>query len=129
MKKPGTEKVRILKRVTVAFGRHRRRHQGRNYSKQLKTLALSAVESGLTAGAVAQAAGVSPQSLSNWQGASVKPRELKLVEKPSAASEPSMCVDHLPPAWIRLSSGVSIEVPMAAVTLELIAALNGGGVR
>src|SRR5271165_3698280 len=126
------EQERMLKRVANTFGSHRRRNHGRaSYSKPLKDLALSAVESGLAADAVSQAAGISPQSLTNWQRsleARVRPRELRLEENVSAGSTMNAAFDQLPQARIRLCSGVSIEVPVSAVTASLIAALSANSV-
>ena len=127
MKKGGSEQDQILKRVEQAFGRHRRRNGGRrSYSTQLKAFALSAMESGIAPSAIAEAAGISQQSLANWQIPSTKPRELLLMsDTPStAATVPNVSPSQV--ARIRLCSGVSIEVPVSAVTPSLIAALTGG---
>jgi hypothetical protein len=132
MKKAGNDPERILRRVTLAFAKHRRRNDGRSsYSKSLRSLAVSALEAGITPGKVAQAAGVSQQSVGNWlsTGSVAFPRELKVVDDSSDIANEA-CAAKTPigssPAVIRLHSGVSIEIPIAALTPSLLVALNGG---
>src|SRR5258708_5655970 len=113
MRKTGIGQDRILKRVELAFARHRRLNRGRaSYSKPLRVLAVSAIESGITLGKVVQAAGVSQQSLINWRGAySVEaPRELQLVNDSliTAKAAGGVMSRSESPACIRLRSGVSI---------------------
>jgi hypothetical protein len=129
VKKVETKQVRILKQLERAFDRHRRRSHGRtSYPKPLKELALSVIASGIAPGAIAEAASISRQSLANWQRVvNAKPRELLLVDDVSPMSESEVKVDPSPVARIRLCSGVSIEVPVSAVTPSLLVAL--GGVR
>ena len=132
MRKPGNGRDQILKKVEQAFSKHRRRNHGRaSYSESLRALALSAVEMGATREKVAEAAGISQASLTNWQKCrpTEKPQELRLLVSPMSSgsgrnNEISEFENLL--ARIKLSSGVSIELPIAALTSSLIATLNGG---
>lgn len=131
MEKHDHDGSRILKRVELAFARYRRRSDGRrSYPDQLKELAMSAVAAGVTPEAVARAAGVSSQSVSNWHRAglvSETPCELKIVgsrnSQPDDRSE--AMANALAAARIVLRSGVTIELPIGALTGAMIEVLNG----
>ena len=121
--------VRILKKLESAFGRHYRRNDGkRSYPAKLKELALEAVDSGIAGRTVAEATGVTPKSLRNWRaGALTPPKELKIVTTHEAL-KPVVPAHACMAAKVTLPSGITIEIPISALTATLIEALNGGAV-
>lgn len=121
----------ILAGIRRSFARHRRRHHkvGRaGYPESLKALALSALRQRISHHAVADAAGISRQSLTTWLQsdsfiqASDSPRELTLIESSPPSSQSSEIIQ------IHLRSGVRIDLGISALTPMLIDLL-GGGVR
>ena len=138
MHKSNGQQSQILKKISLDFSRHRRRRRGRSwYPASLKDLALRAVNVGITPGQVARAAGVSPQSMSNWRGAGVEaaeaPRELKVIaaetEEPLLSSRASGAMLGNVANWARieLRTGIRIEIPVSALSGPMLAALMGGG--
>jgi hypothetical protein len=111
-----------LERVRSAFKKFRADGNGRGsgYPPHLRRLAVAAVNCGHTLTEVATATGVSGPSLGNWRRASVcRPTELKLIDD---CPEPSSSME---PAVIHFQSGLRIEIPVAALTLDFIKRLNG----
>ena len=119
--------LQVIKKLELAFGRHRRRNDGkRSYPAKLKEMAIAAEDGGVAVRTVAAAAGVAPQSLRNWRtdGGFVSPKELKIVtghESLNPVASINACM-----ARVMLPSGITIEVPTSALTTTLIAALSGG---
>ena len=130
MRKTGTGQNQILRRIERAFAKNRQRNRGRaSYSGPLRAMAVSALEVGLAPGKVAQASGVSQQSLTNWRSllSSVKrPRQLQVVDSSAVRSLEGEGPSDSVSALIRLRSGVSIEMPMSGLTPALLVVLNGG---
>jgi hypothetical protein len=122
-----SNEMQVIKKLELAFGRHRRRNDGkRSYPEKLKDMAIAAVDSGVAGRAVAAAAGVAPQSLLNWRtgGGVESPRELKVVSGHEELSPDASINSFM--ARVTLPSGITIEVPTSALTATLINALNGG---
>jgi hypothetical protein len=129
MTKRTAAQARILKQLSLAFARNKRRNHGRQtYSPQLRDMALGAIDAGIGAKSVAKVAGISAQSVLNWKRHVPAPRELKLVATVEAAPAPALQKPVGAPvtARVTLRSGALIEVPASALTVELIAALNVG---
>lgn len=115
-------KAAALARVRSAFKRFRDEGHGRGsgFPLRLKRLAVAAVNAGHTLTEVASAAQVSGPSLGNWRRASIcRPTELKLID---TCPEPSCTTES---AVIHFQSGLRIEIPVAALTLDFITRLNG----
>lgn len=111
-----------LERVRSAFKKFRDEGNGRGsgYPLHLRRLAVAAVNFGHTLTEVAIATQVSGPSLGNWRRASVcRPTELKVIDD---SPEPSSAME---PAVIHFQSGLRIEIPVAALTSDLITRLNG----
>ena len=125
----GDEKILIGVRRAFARQRQLGLGIGNAYPERLRSLAISAVKAGHLPGAVADAAGVSPQSLWNW-GQQVREQmtapavELKLIKEDtgeaSAAAAPEMV------AQIRFRTGAVMDIPVFALSASLLVALNGG---
>ena len=117
---------RILEEIRQSFGERRERF-GRKpfggYPLSFKRRATAAVARGIAPGLVAKAAGISEPSVRNWcKELKVKieaPTELRLNDD---VSEPPIVRES---AVIHFPSGLRIEVPVAALTLEFIEHLNG----
>jgi hypothetical protein len=128
MRDSESNQIVVIKKLELAFGRHRRRNDGKRYPAKLRKMALAALDSGVAGRAVAAAAGVTPKSLRNWRtgGGVIPPKELKIVTD----CEPSNPVESVNAglARVTLSSGITIEIPTSALTSTLINALNGGAV-
>lgn len=142
MKNPGSASESALKKIEREFSKYRRGRSGKkiHIPSNLKALALSAIDAGATNVGVAESAGVSAGAIHNWKKArtslksALRPRELKLlnadfVNEIPAAQTPAhhlLAEGHV--ARIRLHSGVSVEVPVAAIAGDLLIALNQLGV-
>ena len=129
MRDSKSNELQVIKKLELAFGRHRRRNGGkRSYPAKLKEMAVAAVDNGVAGRSVAAAAGVTAKSLRNWRagGGVVPPKELRIVAA-REASKPVTSV-NASMARVTLPSGVTIEIPSSAMTTALIAALNGGAV-
>lgn len=102
--------------------------EGRRIPKQLRSLALTALREGHTPGAIAQAAGVSRQTVVNWKRASVAeltdpvptPVELKVIDAPDQAGR----AGETAAARITLCSGVTVELPAVLLDVRWLVALN-----
>lgn len=128
MRDSESNQIQIIKKLELAFGRHRRLNDGKRYPAKLKKMAIGALDNGVAGRSVAAAAGVTPKSLRNWRAGSgvLPPKELKIVTAP-VALRPVASINACM-ARVTLPSGITIEVPSSALTTTLIAALNGGTV-
>lgn len=88
----------------------------------LKRRAVAAVIKGIAPGRVAEAAGVSEPSIRNWcKNLKVKiepPTELKLAE-----TAPVLAAHQT--AMVHFQSGLRIEIPVSALTPELVRTFQG----
>jgi transcriptional regulator with XRE-family HTH domain len=130
---------KILAHVRAAFVNLRKRN-GREqtwYPEELKKLVLEALTRGLSQFEVAQAAGISVNSIKNWKNGrkspakkSAAPVELKLVERrESVAMNQADAFSVRSPsgdARIWFQSGVIIELPTSYLTQELLGILMRG---
>ena len=138
MKATLVRKTDILRQVRRAFSQRRRDGHG-FYTESLRQMAAFAVSRGHTPGAVAEAAGVSRQSILNWyrkKGAvfrkakphsvrrttSLSPVELKIVKSRTPVTPGT---EGQPTVRILFRGGACMECPVSAVSAELVAALNG----
>jgi hypothetical protein len=124
--KVNNEKVRAgleLARVHDAFEEFRRHGNGRGsgYPLELKRLAVQALDVGHTPSEVATAAQISAPSICNWRRAPScrPPKQLKLVE------DPVLQIGTKETASVLFQSGLRIEIPVLALTADLIKTLNG----
>ena len=126
MRDSESDHVRILKELESEFGRHHRHNDGkRSYPEKLKKMALGAVDSGIAGRTVAEATGVTPKSLRNWRASALTPpKELKVVATHEAL-KPILAAHACMAAKVTLLSGITIEIPISALTATLIRALNG----
>ena len=119
----------ILKKITDEFTKFREVSTG-HISKRLRELAISALAEGVKRGRVAQAAGVSPKTISNWsKSARPQAKELSIVSESAARSLPlpasvSAATDSI---LIRLKSGVEIELAKQELSFEFLSLLSGLG--
>ena len=113
----------VLRKVERTFAAFRRRNSGERvrYPSHLKSLATSAISVERRPGVVARAAGVSAQTLSQWQRTvTEQPRELRVVAaKQVATVAATSCPVAV--ARVRLPSGVMIEIPVSALSPSLVA--------
>jgi len=122
---------KILTGVRRAFARQRQLGLGvgNAYPKRLRSLAISALKAGHLSGAVAAAAGVSPQSLWNW-GHQVRKQmtppavELKLIKEATGEVNAAAAPEVM--AQIHFRTGAVMDIPVFALSASLLAALNGG---
>lgn len=137
------EKV-ILMRIDRTFAKHRRTDRGKTagYPAHLKALALTAIELGLSPQTIATVAGISSQSLTNWQtanhanskAATAPPRELTVIKDHDSHAVTALTVPRAPSVpldtqvsmQIHLCSGVRVDLPVSAFTSSLFELLNGG---
>jgi transposase len=88
----------------------------------LKKRAVAAVIKGIAPGRVAEAAGVSEPSIRNWcKRLKVKieaPTELKLIDEKSPSADHQTAIIHF-------QSGLRIEIPVSALTPELVRTFQG----
>ena len=106
----------ILKRIAREFSKYRDQHGGKRVrsSSELKLLAMSALEAGLSIHDVAMAAGVSGWTISNWKKTHGTPvpkvacRELKLIEGTRGSAEGSI-LTYSPYRWRRKTARVDFS--------------------
>ncbi len=140
MKHKITQSMVRLSRIKREFAKQRANgsHQALGYPAPLRKLALLGIKQGHSTGAVAQASGVTTNSLRNWLRATTVGEaslegavELKLI---SGAGKMLTRQDRgLPPksemdpvAKIRFRSGVELELPVSSLTPSWMVMLNGG---
>ena len=119
----GRTEAAILKKITDEFAKFREESTGHS-SERLRGLARSAMSAGVMRSQVAAAAGVSPNTISNWV-ASVRPqaKQLSLISAPRpsplpVAAAPSRLI------LIRLKSGIEIEISKQEMSFEFLRLLN-----
>lgn len=122
---------RILRRIEEVFSRVRPNRY--RVPTELKELAVSALRSGHDAKAIAKAAGVSRQTVVNWESGmrsasavAPAPVQLKVIEKAAMSARPDtdpsvVCAV----AKIVLRSGVRVEMPVGALDAKLLLVLSG----
>lgn len=134
--------ARVLTEIRRKFSRWRRANSGKQLPvpHALRTLAVSALGHEYTPGQVAEAAGVSRQSVVNWQDIARQtvppvvapaPIELKLIDGPVSQADDGCApgefrADPIPTARIVLRSGITVALPASYLNAELLLALNGG---
>jgi len=126
---------KALREIQREFSRRRRVKPGLRLTpvpSTLRRLALSALKRGHAPSEVAVAAGISRQSLANWERQAGKaarlerPVRLKLVEeRVSAAAAPKM-PESGAMARVALRSGVTVELPVSSLEPKWLLALGGG---
>lgn len=140
MKPVTVPSAETLKQAQLAFSEHLRERGGKrsHWPRRLQQMAVSAVTSGHGAAAVGRALGVSGKSVGNWcrrsrapsapKSVSKPPTELKIIQRrepppsvPGTAAVPAVMVRVL------FRGGACLECPVSALSVELVAALNGGG--
>lgn len=124
----------ILKEISRRFSRERRGRPGRltPVPASLRKATLAALRYGHSADEIADAAGISRQSVVNWERQAAKaapvnrPVELKLVdERPASETVPvSVPREAVAMARIRLQSGAAVEFPVTSLDARLLAVLN-----
>ena len=125
------DEARKLTGIRRAFARQRQSGLGvgRAYPEHLRRLAVSALKAGHEPKVVADAAGVSPQSLWNW-GRQVQEKviapavKLRLINEDTG--KVSAAVVPVVVAQIRFRTGAVMDIPVCALTAPLLAAFNGG---
>ena len=131
MARNGSRGSKVLREIRRRFSRRRSEGRGAGHAvpNELRELALSALRGGHTAGQIAQAAGISGQSVVNWRrqmtqaAATDGAVELELIDGQKPASpEPGQEVAM---ARISLRSGVTVELPASMLESSLLLALNG----
>lgn len=113
-----------LDKIQKSFAEHRAVHGKRrvHYPLALRQLAVSAVNSGIIAGKVVNAAGISRQSIRIWEKSSTIPQPKRLrVTSADARGE----IQNFE-ARIELAEDVVIKLPIEALTGELLQRLRGG---
>ncbi len=125
---------KTLAQVRAAFAklRDRKGQEQAWYPKELKELALDALEQGASQAEVAQAAGVCVNSIKNWKNGRkpklikkrAAPVELKLIER--RESDPIVRSIPSGEARIQFRSGVSIELPASCLSEDLLGILMRG---
>lgn len=133
MQKEGSSGV--LKEISRSFTRARRGRSRRltPVPTSLRESALAALRGGHSAGEIADAAGISRQSIVNWARCAVRvaaPKrsvELKLVDKRAAGPAASVAEvgSSVAMVRIRLTSGAVMVLPVASLDARLLAALSG----
>jgi hypothetical protein len=142
MSKSAVQNKQILSEIRLGFLMFRRDHGGkqRGYPKAIKDRAVSGIERGCTHSEVAQAAGVSEESIRSWRNSmgttrsiaqEPRPVELKLVQTQEELS--ILPQDRGPPgatagatAHIEFRSGARMTVPVSALSEQLLCLLMGG---
>ena len=116
---------KALEKIASEFCRFRE-EVGGHPSERLRSMAISAVGVGLSRSQVAEAAGVSVTTISNWAARAPKAKQLRLVAIPEAQwrRPPSLAVDLI---CIRLASGVEIDFPRSELSTEFLVILSSIG--
>ncbi len=136
MKMKRIDETKALNEIKRAFSHERQAglNRGRGYSQKARELALSSVRAGQAPVRVAEAAGISSQSLINWRHERRKrtqgplPVELALVDSPRPADIARGDLENETEQKIRICfrSGASMELAVSRLDARLIAALNLG---
>ena len=116
---------KVLEKIASEFRRFRE-EVGGHHSVQLKSMAISAVGAGFSRSQVAEAAGVSVTTISNWALRAPKAKRLRLVAGPESQGvcEARLAADLI---CIRLASGVEIDFPRSELSSEFLVILSGIG--
>ena len=114
-----------LRQIASEFCRFRE-EVGGHPSERLRSMAISAVGVGLSRSQVAEAAGVSVTTISNWVARAPKAKQLRLVGGPESqwGRKAPLAVDLI---CIRLASGVEIDFPRSELSTEFLVILSSIG--
>ena len=114
----------ILAEIRQKFPK-RIKKNGNRFSPEFKRMVLSAIRSGKRACEVAEASGVSKQTVSNWlrspAGDFGKAVELQLIDRPTVEPIPAAIAAT---ARLHLRSGAVLEFPLSALDERLLALLG-----
>lgn len=119
---------KILETVKREFSRFHK-EVGGHCPPTLKSLAISAVNLGLSYRQVAQAAGVTSTSIANWVSRVPKAKQLRVIESVQPTEiAPSREINlNEPLICIRLVSGIEIDFPRSEFSFEFLSMLNNAG--
>ena len=125
--KANSSRIEILEKVKSEFQEFSGSGR-RNYSSEIKSLAVSAVELGLGQGVVSKASGVSLSSINKWVSKSRKrkfrAKPLRLIDQPPAILTEGKSETSRAGIRIRLVSGVEIELSGRELSPELLNMLS-----
>ena len=135
MKNKQLHETKLLKEIIHEFSIQRQNGpvKRRGYPKRLRKLVLSAVDVGHRLSRVTDAAGISRQTLMNWQDDEQKeskrtpPMELQLVKEQRETGSACAVAQNQNEQKLRIHfrSGAIMEIPISSFNAPLVAALNG----
>lgn len=137
---PNPSHPELLAEIQREFSECRGKSESRPqpYPLKLRRLAARAVDQGISPAAVARAAGVSRGTVVHWRTVpqyavsrvQKRPIELRLRDDERLPQSGPLCVSGFDPqavavARIRFRSGVSLELPVSALSAQMLAWLQG----